>query len=45
MTQTDNSLFFTVKKTTELTNQEIDQLLHLINSTMGDQITKKKISR
>lgn len=42
MTQTDNSLFFTVKKTTELTNQEIDQLLHLINSTMGDQITKKK---
>jgi len=41
MTKIDNSLFFTVKKTNELTDQEIDQLLHLNNTTMKDQRTKK----
>ena len=41
MTKTDNSLFFTVKKTTELTDQEIDQLLYLNNTTMNEQRTKK----
>ena len=41
MNKTDNSLFFTVKKTTELTDQEIDQLLYLNNTTMNEQRTKK----
>ena len=42
MLKEDNNLVFKVKKTNELSEEELDQLLNLIRSTMNVERTKKK---
>lgn len=41
MLKKDNDLVFKVKKTTELSDQDIEQLLYLVHSTMNEKRTKK----
>ena len=43
MHKKDNNLIFIVKKTNDLTDQEIDQLLLLHNTTMSAKRTKKML--
>ena len=43
MHKIDNNLIFIVKKTNDLTDQEIDQLLLLHNTTMSAKRTKKML--
>ena len=41
MLKKDSNLVFKVKKTTELSEQDIDQLIYLVHSTMNEKRTKK----
>ena len=41
MLKKDNNLVFRVKKTTKLSDQDIEQLLYLVHSTMNEKRTKK----